>query len=215
MKAVIIREHGGIDKLLYEDVEKPSAGPGEVLVKIGASGVNHLDHDLREGIAGFEVDMPLVMGVEGVGEVVEGFNLAYRQDGRYRVAHHTAAVMPPGGSGGFPRPFALPAPGEVRVIIDDAGLRIVAFQVEHEPVSPAVGYRFEYGGRSVVVSGDTKKSANLEHFAQGVDLLVHEALAPQLVGLLTQGAEQAGRKRLAKITRDILDYHASPVDAAG
>ncbi|MFP6690284.1 MAG: alcohol dehydrogenase catalytic domain-containing protein [Alphaproteobacteria bacterium] len=71
MKAVIIREHGGIDKLLYEDVEKPSTGPGEVLVKIGASGVNHLDHDLREGISGFEVDMPLVMGVEGVGEVVE------------------------------------------------------------------------------------------------------------------------------------------------
>ena len=52
MKAVVIREHGGIEKLLYEDVEQPSAGPGEVLVKIGASGVNHLDHDLREGIAG-------------------------------------------------------------------------------------------------------------------------------------------------------------------
>jgi NADPH:quinone reductase-like Zn-dependent oxidoreductase len=71
MKAVVIREHGGIDKLLYEDVDKPTPGPGEVLVKIGASGVNHLDHDLREGIAGFEVALPLVMGVEGVGEVVE------------------------------------------------------------------------------------------------------------------------------------------------
>ena len=38
MKAVIFREHGGIEKLLYEEVETPSPGPGEVLVKIGASG---------------------------------------------------------------------------------------------------------------------------------------------------------------------------------
>ena len=52
MKAVVIREHGGIEKLLYEDVEQPSAGPGEVLVTIGASGVNHLDHDLRVGLEG-------------------------------------------------------------------------------------------------------------------------------------------------------------------
>ena len=71
MKAVVLREHGGIEKLLYEEVEKPMAGPGEVLVKICASGVNHLDHDLREGVAGFDVALPHVMGVEGVGEVVE------------------------------------------------------------------------------------------------------------------------------------------------
>ena len=45
MKAVVIREHGGIEKLLYEEVDKPRPGPGEVLVKIAASGVNHLDHD--------------------------------------------------------------------------------------------------------------------------------------------------------------------------
>jgi len=71
MKAVIIREHGGTDALLYEEVETPSPTTGEVLVKIAASGVNHLDHDLREGISGFEVALPHVMGVEGVGEVVE------------------------------------------------------------------------------------------------------------------------------------------------
>ena len=64
------------------------------------------------------------------------------------------------------------------------------------------------------MSGDTIKSANLQKFAQGVDLLVHEALAPQLVEILTRGATNAGRKNLAKITRDILDYHTSPVDAA-
>ena len=71
MKAVIVREHGGIEALLYEEVETPSPAVGEVLVKIAASGVKHLDHDLREGISGFDVALPHVMGVEGVGEVVE------------------------------------------------------------------------------------------------------------------------------------------------
>lgn len=93
-------------------------------------------------------------------------------------------------------------------------MKVTAFRVDHTPVDPAVGYRFDYGERSLVLSGDTIKSENLQRFAEGVDLLVHEALAPHLVAVLTRGAEAAGRKNIAKITRDILTYHASPVDAA-
>jgi ribonuclease Z len=47
-----------------------------------------------------------------------------------------------------------------------------------------------------------------------VDLLVHEALAPHLVKRLHDAAEAAGRANVAKITNDILDYHATPVEAA-
>jgi ribonuclease Z len=43
---------------------------------------------------------------------------------------------------------------------------------------------------------------------------VHEALAPQLVEVITRGATAAGRPNLAQITVDILDYHTSPVEAA-
>ncbi len=50
--------------------------------------------------------------------------------------------------------------------------------------------------------------------ARGADLLVHEALSPRLVRVLTRAAERAGNERLARITRDILDGHATPVDAA-
>ncbi|MDP7641902.1 MAG: alcohol dehydrogenase catalytic domain-containing protein, partial [Alphaproteobacteria bacterium] len=71
MKAVIIRETGGPDKLLYEEVDTPSPGPGEVLVRLRAAGVNHLDHDIREGIAGFPTPVPHVPGIEGAGEVAE------------------------------------------------------------------------------------------------------------------------------------------------
>jgi ribonuclease Z len=155
-----------------------------------------------------------VYGPAGVEEVVAGFTRAYQQDVAYRVAHHGPAAVPPTGAGMTAEPFALPAPGEAPVVFEAEGLRVTAFAVEHEPVRPAVGYRFEYGGRALVISGDTKKSANLEAMARGVDLLVHEALAPELVLRMNAAATAAGRANLAKITRDILDYHTTPVEAA-
>ena len=155
-----------------------------------------------------------VHGPAGVEEVVEGFGRAYRQDAGYRVAHHGAATVPPSGAGMTVHPFPQPAPGEAAVVFEANGLRVTAFAVDHEPVKPAVGYRFEYGGRSILVSGDTAKSANLEAQARGVDLLVHEALAPQLVARMNAAATAAGRANLAKITSDIPDYHATPVEAA-
>jgi ribonuclease Z len=155
-----------------------------------------------------------IHGPTGVEEVVEGVNRAYRLDSAYRVAHHGEAIVPPSGAGGVAHPFPAPAEGQGEVVIDEGGVKVTAFRVDHTPVDPAVGYRFDYGGRSLALSGDTIKSENLQRFAEGVDLLVHEALAPQLVAVLTRGAEAAGRKNIAKITRDILTYHASPVDAA-
>ena len=75
-------------------------------------------------------------------------------------------------------PFPALAEGRGEVVIDEGGVKVTAFRVDHTPVDPAVGYRFDYGE------------------------------------LLTRGAEAAGRKNIAKITRDILTYHASPVDVA-
>ena len=155
-----------------------------------------------------------VYGPEGVEQIVDGFNLAYASDRQYRVAHHGEEVLPPSGAGAVARPFSAPADGEARILIEDHGLKVTAFRVAHLPVEPAVGYRFDYKGRSVVLSGDTTKSANLQKFAEGVDLLVHEALAPHLVAIITQGARAAGRENLARITEDILDYHTSPVESA-
>ena len=168
---------------------------------------------LRWTTAAHDTKLP-VYGPSGVEEVVAGFNGAYRQDATYRTAHHGPAVTPPSGAGMTVHPFAPPAPGEAPVVYESNGLRVTAFAVDHDPVHPAVGYRFEYGGRSLVLSGDTAKSANLEAQAKGVDLLVHEALAPQLVKRLHDAAEAAGRANVAKITNDILDYHATPVEAA-
>lgn len=69
MKAVVIHEHGGVDKLNYAEVATPDPGPGQVRVAIKASGVNHFDHDIREGVSGVQQKLPHVLGVEGVGVV--------------------------------------------------------------------------------------------------------------------------------------------------
>lgn len=155
-----------------------------------------------------------VIGPTGVEQVVAGFNLAYTQDFSYRVAHHGPKIIPPGGAGGVAQPFALPAPGEGRVVYDLDGLKVTAFAVDHRPIVPAVGYRIDYRGRSALISGDTVKSANLAQFAKGVDLLVHEALSPELVGLIAEGAKQAGATNIEQISHDILNYHTTPVEAA-
>jgi ribonuclease Z len=149
-----------------------------------------------------------------VGDVAAGFNRAYARDATYRVAHHGEKVVPPSGAGLSARPFASPRPGNPVVVWDEGDLRVSAFTADHAPVEPAVGYRFDYGGRSVVLSGDTKKSAEVERMAADADLLVHEALAAHLVAILTEAAEANGQTARAKITLDILDYHATPVEAA-
>jgi ribonuclease Z len=163
--------------------------------------------------AGANASAPLpVYGPSGVERVVAGFNEAYAQDVGYRVAHHGADIVPPTGAGLEARTFALE--GESAVVFDNGGVKVTAFRVNHTPVDPAVGYRFDYAGRSVVISGDTARSATLEKVGRDADLLVHEALSPELVQLLQRSANASGRPKLAKIFSDVPGYHASPRDAA-
>ncbi len=169
----------------------------------------------RWGLGTFSEPIP-VHGPPGVDKVVDGFRAAYVLDFGYRVAHHSEKIMPPGGSGGQGMAFALAgkAWGESVLVLDQAGLKITAFRVDHSPVDPAVGYRFDYRGRSVVISGDTKKmSAKIPAF-QGAELMVHEALQPKLVGLLEQAFRAKNLPNTAQIMQDIVNYHTTPEEAA-
>jgi len=65
------------------------------------------------------------------------------------------------------------------VVYQDADVRVTAFRVDHRPVAPAFGYKFEAGGKTVVISGDTRPSDNLVRFARGADVLVLEAYLPE------------------------------------
>ena len=168
---------------------------------------------LRWAGGSFESPLP-VYGPSGIERVVNGFNEAYAQDFIYRQAHHGDSVAPLKAAGGIAKPFLKPAPGQTATLIDRDGLIIEAFSVTHSPVEPAVGYRFTYKGRTVVISGDTIKDQNIIEMSRGVDLLVHEALAANLVAMLNEGARDNSQEVMAKITHDIPDYHATPMDAA-
>ncbi len=69
MKAVRFHEFGGLDVLRVDEVEDPSPGPGEVVVRIRASALNHLDVDVREGVSRFPVELPHTLGIELAGDV--------------------------------------------------------------------------------------------------------------------------------------------------
>lgn len=154
-----------------------------------------------------------VFGPDGVEQVLDGLHQAYSLDKGYRVKHHGDHVVPASGFGTVPREFALGSHPRVQVF-KDADLEITAFGVEHDPVHPAVGYRIDYKGRHVVISGDTRRSAAVLREAAGADLLVHEALSPMVLGALQKVAQETGRPRLAQLLSDIHDYHATPEQAA-
>ena len=71
MKAVRYHEFGGPEVFRVEDVPEPAPGAGEVVVKIKAAAINHLDVDHRQGISRFPTTLPLIGGVELVGEVAK------------------------------------------------------------------------------------------------------------------------------------------------
>ncbi len=62
------------------------------------------------------------------------------------------------------------------LVYENNDLKITAFEVDHGRIKPAYGYRIDYAGRSVVLSGDTRFNENVIRFSQGVDLLVHEVI---------------------------------------
>lgn len=183
----------------------------------------HSDHigDLGEFrmqtmVAGRQNPLP-VYGPRGVGQIVAGFNLAYAEDARLRLAHHGPSVINLSGSSLVAREFGRSFEGKhtaEEVILRDGDLEVTAFEVDHDPVRPAVGYRFNWRGRSVVISGDTVATPNLVDNARDADVLVSESLSAALVGAAQRQMTGAGNARGAKILGDIPDYHVSPVAAA-
>lgn len=70
MKALVFYEHGELDRLHIADVPQPQPGPGEALVEVKASALNHLDIWVRRGWPGLKLAMPHILGADGAGVVV-------------------------------------------------------------------------------------------------------------------------------------------------
>jgi ribonuclease Z len=90
------------------------------------------------------------------------------------------------------------------VVYEKDGVKVTAFDVDHEPIKPAFGYRIDYANRSVVLSGDTRYSENLIKYAKGTDLLVHEVVSPESLKRAGYAEERS---------KIILNHHTTPEEA--
>ena len=154
------------------------------------------------------------LGANGTAAVVAGFAAAYNSDADFRI-QQGHDLVPTEAARMIGHDVARPGAEEAVTVYDQGGLKIAAFLVNHDPVEPAYGYRIEYGGRAVVVSGDTAPVANMARFAKGADVLVHEALNKDMVEMLAGALDQTGNARAGTMARQVEAYHTAPVDAAG
>ena len=144
-----------------------------------------------------------VHGPRGIDEVINGINASYRLDRVYRTAHHGEDLLAP--SLGVLQHKTI----EPGVILEDGDLKITAYIAEHPPIEPAVGYRFDYRGRSVVISGDSNVNSDTLNIVNDADLLLHDALSLPTVTALSEALGTVGQTRQSKIVSDVMDYHAS------
>jgi ribonuclease Z len=135
-----------------------------------------------------------VWGPLGTKEMMAHLEKAYQADIRIRTEDEH---LPPQG-------VAILAEDITEgVVYDHNGVKVTAFDVDHgAAIKPALGYRIDYGGRSVVISGDTRFSENLIRFATGADVVVHEVAAAK-EELLSQ----------SEAARRIIGHHTTPEDA--
>lgn len=133
----------------------------------------------------------LIIGPTGTRDLMVDLERAYAADIRIRTADEG---YPAEGIKIIAQDF-----DKEGVVFDRSGVRVTAFQVDHgEHIKPAYGYRVDYNGRAVVLSGDTRFSENVTKHGIGVDLLIHEVAAVR-AELLAD----------AQVKR-VMDHHTSP-----
>jgi ribonuclease Z len=135
-----------------------------------------------------------IVGPVGTRDLMSNLERAYAADIRIRIADEN---YPPDGVRIISEEFA-----KEGVVYQKDGVRVTAFEVDHgEHIKPAYGYRIDYGGRSVVISGDTRFSENVIKYGTGIDLLIHEVAAVRAALLADPQVKR------------VMGHHTSPQEA--
>ena len=197
--------------------------------KVKAVFITHFHSDHIGELGEFNVqgwaqgrEVPLeVYGPVGIEHVVAGFNQVYAYDSTYRNTHHARdrGILPFVASSMQANTISLIQPGDTptgrtAVVYENGDLTVTAIETDHRPVVPALSYRFDYRGRSVVITGDTVFFEPLAKAAEGADVLVSEAQASHLQDIVAAQAVAIGQETLGQVLLDTRDYHITPVQAA-
>jgi len=135
-----------------------------------------------------------VWGPQGTKELMSGLEKAYDWDIKTRIADQKLA-----------RDWVNVEATEIEegVVYDQDGVKVTAFEVDHgDLIKPCFGFRVDFGGRSVVISGDTKFNENLIKHAKGANLLIHQA---------AMAKDELLKKSIS--FRYIIDHHTKPEEA--
>jgi len=135
-----------------------------------------------------------LIGPVGAKSLMANLESAYALDIKIRLEDEK---LPPGGIATVVEEFEKDG-----VVYDKDGVKVIAFTVDHgAAIKPAVGYRIEYKGRAVVISGDTRYDQNVIKYGTGVDLLIHEVCIarPELLS--------------NPYIKRVVDHHTTPREA--
>ena len=135
-----------------------------------------------------------MIGPVGAKSLMANLESAYALDIKIRLEDEK---LPPGGIATVVEEFEKDG-----VVYDKDGVKVIAFTVDHgAAIKPAVGYRIEYKGHAVVISGDTRYDQNVIKYGTGVDLLIHEVCIarPELLS--------------NPYIQRVVDHHTSPREA--
>ena len=161
----------------------------------------HSDHicDLNDVVTTQWVMSPIpkeltIYGPPGTQAVVDAMLAMLAPDVQYRLDHHADLNW---------APQVNVIESVAGIVISDGELRVLAEETDHRPAEPSLGYRFEYGGRNVVVAGDTLPCAGLDELCSGADVYVQTVLRDDLVRMVPMQRFQ-----------DTIDYHSTVAQAA-
>jgi len=180
---------------------------------IDAVFITHLHSDHTTDMADFLVMRWLggirepvpIYGPAGTERMVTGFQEAMAADTKYRLDHHGEKLWSGGLAADVTEIEAGDDPAEVAKV---GGITVKAFEVDHRPVKPAFGFRFESDGRAITVSGDTNPCPGLLNGSKDADIMVCDSMNVAMMQVMEQQLRSVGNQIQADLLEDAHTYHA-------
>jgi len=154
-----------------------------------------------------------VYGPSGIKNIIAATDQFLEIDNQHRTNLHGKSILDSSVAGARAHQMSVADQGS-SLVYDQHGIKVTAFVVGHEPVSPDYGFLIEYKGKKVVLSGDTAKNQNVTKHAEGADLLIHEAMLMELITQLSDINTELGDSKRGQLLAAMKDYHSSPIEAA-
>ncbi|KPA16271.1 Beta-lactamase-like domain protein [Candidatus Magnetomorum sp. HK-1] len=147
-----------------------------------------------------------VYGGVGITQIINGIKSSYEFDYAYRNEHHGKDFLPLEYVDVIPYPIEI-GDGESIVVYEKEGVVVTAFDVNHPPVEPALGFTVTFGGKKIVISGDTTFTETLLQQSKDADVLVSDAMNKEMVAQMEAISSKNGWSYNETIFHDIQEYH--------